>query len=167
MTDKKNDVAVKAVDVLDELKKIEKIRKARLLSTALTELKTKAKQILILKRETTALLKEIGLCESDRKKVIDYVNSTIKLTPSDIAKAKTSSRKVKEDIDKQVEKKINEMPVLPSNTVGYMSTIAGQNWTNAGGYTTTGGTTGENFIYTASNTSGDLNVMLGDMKLKM
>ena len=116
MTDKNKkvvDTAIPTEDILAELKKIEKIRKARLLSGALNELKTKAKQILILKRETNALLKEIGLNPIDAKKVIDYVNSTIVLTPSDKSKARESSRKIKESMDKEIEKKISEIPILP------------------------------------------------------
>ena len=170
MTDKDKKVAEinTPADILDDLKRIEKIRKAQLLSTALAELKSKAKEILILKKETTLLLKEIGLCETDRKKVIDYINSSVKLTASDIARARSASRREKESCDEEVEKKIKNLPVS-TLTIGGGGGGAGSNtyWSNGiGGGSTTGLNNSINYC-SASNTSGDLDVSIGGMKLKM
>lgn len=175
MTDKKEKVAEinTPADILDDLKRIEKIRKAQLLSTALAELKSKAKEILILKKETTLLLKEIGLCETDRKKVIDYINSSVKLTPSDISKARSASRREKESCEEEVDKKIKNIPISTLTVGGGGGAGCGTSnfWVNGinGGYSG-GSTTGLNnsiSYCSASNTSGDLDVSIGGMKLKM
>lgn len=150
MADKKEE---KKLNVLDEVKRLEKIRKARLLSSALVELRKKAKQILILKRETNSLLKEIGLCKSDRKKIVDYINSTIKLTPADKSKIRNESVETKEDFVKEIEKKIKDSPI-----------------TDQFSYYSLGNTTGTNNLAnycTASNTLSDLNVSIGGQSLKM
>lgn len=161
MSDKKTEN-----DILDDVKKIEKIKKARMLSEALSELKDKAKQILILKKETEGLLKEIGLCETDRKKVIDYVNSNVKLTPSDLSNAKRKARTTKDSFEKDIEKKIKDSP-MPFIGYSVTSTPTDQ-WVNGSNLITGANTTGTLGSICSSYTSNSgLNVTLGGQSLKL
>lgn len=152
---------IKKTDILDDVKKIDKIRKAQLLSRSLQELRSKAKEILILKRETSLLLKEIGLCESDRKKVIDYVNSTVKLSPSDKSQIKKRVTDKKNDLEGKIDKKIDDAPLSIAQTLGSYTIM------NDATYTGQTLSTPTWTAYSCTNTSGDLNVTLGGQKLKM
>lgn len=72
-------------DVLDQIKEIERMVKAQTLIKILSTLKQNAREILELKEETTALLEELGISETDSKRIIDFINnsSEVQLTEKD------------------------------------------------------------------------------------
>src|SRR5258705_327290 len=73
----------KEFDVLDQVRRFEKFRKAQVLVESIEEIKELAKDVLEAKERTNVLLEEIGLSAEDAKRVIDYVNSIVKLTTAD------------------------------------------------------------------------------------
>src|SRR5260221_12827623 len=86
----------KEFDVLDQVRRLEKFRKAQVLVESIEEIKELAKEVLELKEKTNVLLEEIGLSVEDIKRVIDYVNSLVKLTTSDKKRIREQAIKSKE-----------------------------------------------------------------------
>lgn len=101
----------KQPDILDEVRKIEKITKAQLLRKAVKKIKEYAREIVELKEKTLIELEEIGIAESEIKKVIDFVNSLpdVQLTDNDKKElrdeVKKSVKEERSDVEKEVEKK--------------------------------------------------------------
>ena len=132
MTDDKK-LEKKSPDILDDVKKIEKFKKAQLLAEAIQEIKDYAKNILILKEKTNYLLEEIGISAEDSKKVIDYVNSLVKLTEKDKKDIRQQAQDTKQEKEEEVEERIKDNPI-PYPFVGALttstSTSSGPSWSS-------------------------------------
>ena len=98
------------VDVLDQVKKLEKVKKAQLLLESISDIKERAKKVLILKEEVNVLLEEIGLSKTDAKKIVDYVNSKVELTKSDKDSIRERMLEKKGEVEEEVEEKLRKIP---------------------------------------------------------
>lgn len=99
-------------DVLDQIKEVEKMVKAQALIKVLTSLKEYAREVLVLKEKTTALLAELGISETDSKRVIDFINNSpeVQLTETDKkdiqGKARETVKDKKKTSQEELEKRL-------------------------------------------------------------
>lgn len=97
-------------DNLLNIKKLEEYKKNQTLVKLVEEVKSYAKEILILKEKTIILLKEFNISENESKRIIDYINSIVKLTETDREKIKDSVSIIIENKESEVIVTINENP---------------------------------------------------------
>ena len=95
---------------LDNIKKLEEYKKNQTLVKIVQEVKSYAKEILILKEKTILLLNESDIPEKESKRIIDYINSIVKLTETDKEKIKDSVKAIFEEEEKEVAMAISKNP---------------------------------------------------------
>ena len=139
MTDKNE-----KLDILEDVKKIERFKKAQVLAEAIGEIKSYAKEVLVLKEKTDLLLEEIGISKEDSKRIIDYVNSLAKLTEVDKKDIREEVKRVKSKKEEKVEEKMEKNPYPFLNT------------------TSVSASTGASDSLTYSNQASNYTVALGD-----
>ena len=115
----------KKEDILDSIKKIEKTVKLHVLLKSLEELKQKAKRVMELKEEAAALLEEADVNPKDIKRVIDFVNESIKLTDDDKVEIRKKMKEFVKDKKNDTQKEINKSPFYFGGATGSNSSITG------------------------------------------
>ena len=143
------------VDVLDQVKKLEKVKKAQVLLESISDIKERAKKVLILKEEVNVLLEEIGLSKTDAKKIVDYVNSKVELTKSDKESIRERMLEKKGEVEEEVEQKIRKMPydLMAQGGAGGGIGMGGNGSCGGTSYTVT----------TGANASGSSDVTFGGL----
>lgn len=117
-------------DVLDQIKAIERAVKAQTLMKILSSLKKYAREILVLKEKTTIMLEELGISDTDAKRIIDFINnsSEVQLSETDLKKIREEMKETvsekKSESQEVIEKKMttllgNTTSTYPLNFVGY------------------------------------------------
>ena len=105
-------------DILDSIKKVEKVVKVQLLMKSLEELKKKAKKVLELKQESTWLLEEVGVDTKDIKRVIDFINESVKLTEEDIKDIQRNVKSFLRDKKEYVQRDMDKTPYWGGTITG-------------------------------------------------
>lgn len=91
-------------DVLDDIKQAEKQLKVATLVKNIATLKKIAKDVLTAKEKMNQYLEQMGMSETDSKRIIDFINSLPEITLS-----KKEIKDIEDDVAKDLENKTKEV----------------------------------------------------------
>lgn len=140
----------KEFDAFEAVRKHEKLVKARLFIKSLEQIKKLSREILESKEKCLAILEEVGIKDAEIKKVIDFVNETVKLTEEDRKDIRQSIKKSVKSDKEDANKKVIE--TTEKNNWGFYTTS--NNW-NAGAGTGTGTPLNSQYYITCDSSSGE------------
>jgi len=128
-------------DILDDIKNMEKLVKVRTLQKAMSSIKEKARKILELKEETTAILDSLEISSEDSKRIIDFVNSLteVKLTEDDKKsirdRVKSTIKDSKETISRKLSDRLEDWGTTKDTFYSNMNILQTAPYNSASGYT--------------------------------
>lgn len=143
---------IKKTDVLDDIKDAEKRIKAATLVKTLPELKDMAREVLVLKKKIELTLEKLGVSDTDSKRIIDFVNSLVTLSESEILE-------IREEVRGSVEKEQMKAEKSVLEQYGKRLSTTDASWEN------TAGTVGGSYAVTYSNANAMYSISDGSNTL--